>query len=146
MLPLEGLTVVTVEQAVATPLATRNLADLGARVIKVERPEGGDFARDYDHVVDGTGAHFVWLNRGKESIAIDLKSQEGRDAVRRLVRRADVFMQNLAPGAAERLGLGATDLRATIPSSSSSTSPATDTGDRWSSARPTTCSSRPSPG
>ena len=77
MLPLEGLTVVTVEQAVAAPLATRNLADLGARVIKVERPEGGDFARDYDHVVEGTGAHFVWLNRGKESLAIDLKAAEG---------------------------------------------------------------------
>jgi crotonobetainyl-CoA:carnitine CoA-transferase CaiB-like acyl-CoA transferase len=115
MMPLEGLTVVAVEQAVATPLATRNLADLGARVIKVERPEGGDFARDYDHVVDGTGAHFVWLNRGKESLAVDLKSPEGRDAVRRLIRRADVFMQNLAPGAAERLGLGATELRADHP-------------------------------
>jgi formyl-CoA transferase len=115
MLPLEGLTVVAVEQAVATPLATRHLADLGARVIKVERVEGGDFARDYDHVVDGTGAHFVWLNRGKESIAVDLKSHEGRDAVRRLVRRADVFMQNLAPGAAERLGLGAAELRADQP-------------------------------
>jgi crotonobetainyl-CoA:carnitine CoA-transferase CaiB-like acyl-CoA transferase len=109
--PLDGVTVVTVEQAVATPLATRHLADLGARVIKVERPEGGDFARDYDHVVDGTGAHFVWLNRGKESLAIDLKSPEGRDVVRRLVDRADVFMQNLAPGAAERLGFGSAELR-----------------------------------
>jgi len=115
VLPLDGLTVVAVEQAVATPLATRNLADLGARVIKVERLEGGDFARDYDHVVDGTGAHFVWLNRGKESIAIDLKSPEGRAAVRRLVQRADVFMQNLAPGAAERLGLGGDELRADHP-------------------------------
>jgi itaconate CoA-transferase len=109
--PLAGITVVTVEQAVATPLATRNLADLGARVIKVERPDGGDFARDYDHVVDGTGAHFVWLNRGKQSLAVDLKAPAGRDAVRRLVQRADVFMQNLAPGAAERLGLGAAELR-----------------------------------
>src|SRR4051794_19268234 len=115
MRPLEGTTVVAVEQAVATPFATRNLADLGARVIKVERLEGGDFARDYDHVVDGTGAHFVWLNRGKESLAVDLKSAEGRDAARRLVRRADVFMQNLAPGAAERLGLGAAELRAQHP-------------------------------
>src|SRR3954468_18795782 len=115
MLPLEGLTVVAVEQAVATPLATRHLADLGARVVKVERVEGGDFARAYDHVVDGTGAHFVWLNRGKESLAIDLKADEGRDAVRRLIRRADVFMQNLAPGAAERLGLGAGELRAEHP-------------------------------
>src|SRR3954451_10408050 len=111
-LPLDGLTVVSVEQAVAVPLATRNLADLGARVIKVERVEGGDFARDYDHVVDGTGAHFVWLNRGKESIAVDLKAPEGRDAVRRLIDQADVFLQNLAPGAAERLGFGAGELRA----------------------------------
>src|ERR1700750_1379477 len=89
--PLHGLTVVSVEQAVAVPLATRNRAALGARVIKVERAEGGDFARDYDHVVDGTGAHFVWLNRGKESIAVDLKADEGRDAVRRLIRRAHGF-------------------------------------------------------
>lgn len=113
--PLEGVTVVAVEQAVAAPLATRNLADLGARVIKVERIEGGDLARGYDHVVHGTGAHFVWLNRGKESLAIDLKSPEGRDVVRRLVDGADVFLQNLAPGAAERLGLGAEELRADHP-------------------------------
>jgi crotonobetainyl-CoA:carnitine CoA-transferase CaiB-like acyl-CoA transferase len=115
MRPLEGLTIVSVEQAVAVPLATRNLADMGARVVKVERPEGGDFARAFDSVVDGTGAHFVWLNRGKESLAVDLKSPEGRDAVLRLIRRADVFMQNLAPGAAERLGLGAAELRADRP-------------------------------
>src|SRR5262245_41277363 len=105
-LPLDGVTVVTIEQAVAAPLATRNLADLGARVIKVERVDGGDFARGYDHVVEGTGAHFVWLNRGKESIAVDLKTREGLAVVRRLVDRADVFVQNLAPGAVERLGLG----------------------------------------
>ena len=84
-LPLDGVTVVTVEQAVAAPLATRNLADLGARVIKVERVDGGDFARSYDHVVHGTGAHFVWLNRGKESIAVDLKTSEGCAVVPRLV-------------------------------------------------------------
>src|ERR1700723_441033 len=113
--PLEGVTVVTVEQAVAAPLATRNLADFGARVIKVERVAGGDFARGYDHVVHGTGAHFVWLNRGKESIAIDLKTSEGRAVVQRLAARADVFVQNLAPGAAERLGLGARELRARRP-------------------------------
>lgn len=113
--PLEGVTVVAVEQAVAAPLATRNLADLGARVIKVERVEDGDLARGYDHVVHGTGAHFVWLNRGKESLAVDLKSPEGRDVVRRLVDDADVFLQNLAPGAAERLGLGADELRADHP-------------------------------
>jgi itaconate CoA-transferase len=105
-LPLEGMTVVAVEQAVAAPLATRQLADLGARVIKIERIDGGDLARGYDHVVHGTGAHFVWLNRGKESIAVDLKTTQGRDVVRRLVDRADVFVQNLAPGAAARLGLG----------------------------------------
>jgi itaconate CoA-transferase len=97
-LPLDGFTVAAIEQAVAAPLATRNLADLGARVIKVERIDGGDLARGYDHVVEGTGAHFVRLNRGKESIALDLKSQEGRAVVRRLVDRADVFLQNLAPG------------------------------------------------
>jgi crotonobetainyl-CoA:carnitine CoA-transferase CaiB-like acyl-CoA transferase len=115
MQPLDGVTVVTVEQAVATPLATRNLADLGARVIKVERPDGGDFARDYDQAVEGTGAHFVWLNRGKESLAVDLKAPAGREAVRRLIAKADVFLQNLAPGAAERLGLGADALRADRP-------------------------------
>ena len=114
-LPLDGVTVVTVEQAVAAPLATRNLADLGARVIKVERVDGGDFARSYDHVVHGTGAHFVWLNRGKESIAIDLKTSEGCAVVQRLAARADVFVQNLAPGAAERLGLGAVQLRSGQP-------------------------------
>ena len=115
MLPLEGVTVVAVEQAVAAPLATRHLADLGARVIKVERLDGGDLARGYDHVVEGTGAHFVWLNRGKDSIAVDLKSDEGRAVVKRLVLAADVFVQNLAPGAARRLGLGADDLRAERP-------------------------------
>ena len=114
-LPLDGVTVVSVEQAVAAPLATRNLADLGARVIKVERVDGGDFARDYDHVVHGTGAHFTWLNRGKESIAVDLKPAEGCAVVRRLAARADVFVQNLAPGAAERLGLGAAELRSGRP-------------------------------
>ncbi len=114
-LPLEGFTVVAIEQAVAAPLATRNLADLGARVIKVERIDGGDFARGYDHVVHGTGAHFVWLNRGKESIAVDLKSAEGRSIVRHLIDSADVFLQNLAPGAADRLGLGADELRSQRP-------------------------------
>jgi len=114
-LPLDGITVVALEQAVAAPLATRNLADLGARVIKIERPDGGDLARGYDHVVQGTGAHFVWLNRGKESLAIDLKTPEGRAVVRRLIDQADVFVQNLAPGAAARLGLDADQLRADHP-------------------------------
>lgn len=115
LLPLDGITVVTIEQAVAAPLASRNLADLGARVIKVERPDGGDFARAYDTAVHGSGAHFVWLNRGKESIAIDLKTTAGRDVVHSLIRTADVFLQNLAPGAAERLGFGSAELRARHP-------------------------------
>ena len=110
-LPLKGVTVVAIEQAVAAPLATRHLADLGARVIKIERIDSGDFARDYDHVVNGTGSHFVWLNRGKESVALDLKSAAGLNVIRRLIDRADVFVQNLAPGAADRLGLGADELR-----------------------------------
>jgi len=112
---LEGLTVVSIEQAVAAPFATRQLADLGARVIKVERPGLGDFARDYDEMVRGMSSHFVWLNRSKESIALDLKTDAGRRAMLALVARADVFVQNLAPGAAERLGLGAADLRAKHP-------------------------------
>ncbi|MFW0873042.1 CaiB/BaiF CoA transferase family protein [Rhodococcoides corynebacterioides] len=115
-LPLEGYTVVAIEQAVAAPLATRNLVDLGARVIKIERVDGGDLARGYDHAVEGTGAHFVWLNRGKESLALDLKDPAARAVVRALVAQADVFVQNLAPGAAERLGFGAAELRAEQPS------------------------------
>lgn len=114
-LPLEGITVVSLEQAVAAPLATRHLADLGARVVKVERVGDGDFARAYDGAVHGLAAHFVWLNRGKESFAVDLKAPEGIDAVRKLIAGADVFLQNLAPGAVERLGLGADDLRADHP-------------------------------
>ncbi|MBM7368631.1 CaiB/BaiF CoA transferase family protein [Gordonia hydrophobica] len=114
-LPLDGITVVTLEQAVAVPLASRQLADLGARVVKVERPDGGDFARAYDTAVAGTGAHFVWLNRGKESLAVDLKSAQGRALVRSLIDRSDVFLQNLAPGAAARLGFGSDDLRADHP-------------------------------
>lgn len=114
-LPLHGITVVSLEQAVAAPLATRHLADLGARVVKIERVGEGDFARDYDSAVHGLAAHFVWLNRGKESFAVDLKAPEGIEAVRSLVARADVFLQNLAPGAVERLGLGADGLRADHP-------------------------------
>lgn len=115
MRPLEGLTVVSIEQAVAAPFATRQLADLGARVIKVERPGPGDFARDYDETVNGMSSHFVWLNRSKESVALDLKTEHGREVMQELVSRADVFVQNLAPGAAERLGLGAEELRARHP-------------------------------
>ena len=115
MSPLDGLTVVALEQAVAAPFATRQLADLGARVIKIERPGAGDFARGYDETVRGLASHFVWLNRTKESVALDLKSDHGREAIRELVKEADVFVQNLAPGAAERLGLGADELRAANP-------------------------------
>jgi itaconate CoA-transferase len=107
---LDGVTVVSIEQAVAAPFATRQLADLGARVIKVERPDGGDFARGYDTAALGLASHFVWCNRGKESIAVDLKDPRGLDIVHRLVAGADVFVQNLAQGAAARLGLDAAAL------------------------------------
>ncbi|KUF17005.1 CaiB/BaiF CoA transferase family protein [Streptomyces silvensis] len=115
-LPLAGITVVSLEQAVAAPFATRQLADLGARVIKVERPGGGDFARRYDTTVHGEASYFVWLNRSKESIALDVKSPAGLEILRELVAGADVFVQNLAPGAAERLGLAPSVLRARHPS------------------------------
>lgn len=105
----------SVEQAVAAPFAARQLGDLGARVIKVERPDGGDFARGYDKAVDGQSAYFVWLNRNKESLSLDLKQEAAREALHRLVERADVFIQNLAPGAVERLGFGAAALRAKHP-------------------------------
>ncbi|MFF0557194.1 CaiB/BaiF CoA transferase family protein [Streptomyces sp. NPDC004266] len=114
-LPLAGITVVAVEQAVAAPFATRQLADLGARVVKIERPDGGDFARGYDTAARGLASHFVWCNRGKESVAVDLKDPRGMALVRRMVAGADVFVQNLAQGAAARLGLDATTLCATHP-------------------------------
>ena len=110
MLPLEGVTVVSLEQAVAAPFATRQLADLGARVIKVERPDGGDFARGYDTVVRGQSSAFVWLNRGKESVQLDLKAPGDLAALHRLLDRADVLVANLAPTALERLGLTAAAL------------------------------------
>ncbi|MYT27708.1 MULTISPECIES: CaiB/BaiF CoA-transferase family protein [unclassified Streptomyces] len=115
LLPLDGITVVALEQAVAAPFATRQLADLGARVIKVERPGTGDFARGYDETVRGMSSHFVWLNRNKESIALDVKRADDAAVLRRLLARADVFVQNLAPGAAERLGLDAGALLAAHP-------------------------------
>jgi itaconate CoA-transferase len=110
-LPLADITVVSVEQAVAAPFATRQLADLGARVIKVERPGTGDFARHYDATVKGMASYFVWLNRGKQSLSLDLKAAGGRAILASLIDRADVFVQNLAPGAAARLGLSAEALR-----------------------------------
>ena len=114
-LPLDGLLVVSVEQAIAAPFASRQLADLGARVIKIERPGVGDFARAYDHTVRGLASHFVWTNRSKESLTLDLKRPEALDVLRRLVSRADVFLHNLAPGAMGRLGFGAATLREEHP-------------------------------
>ncbi|NMN93876.1 CaiB/BaiF CoA transferase family protein [Antrihabitans stalactiti] len=116
MQPLDGITVVSLEQAVAAPFATRQLADLGARVIKIERPDAGDFARDYDHMVHGEASYFVWLNRGKESIELDIKDADDRVLLDTMIDSADVVMQNLAPGAVERLGLDAATLRARKPS------------------------------
>ncbi|HXT18222.1 MAG TPA: CaiB/BaiF CoA-transferase family protein [Gemmatimonadaceae bacterium] len=113
-LPLEGMTVVALEHAVSGPLCTRHLADYGARVIKIERPEG-DFARGYDESVHGLSSYFVWLNRGKESVVLDLREASGRDALDRLLARADVFVQNLGPGSAARLGVDYESLKARFP-------------------------------
>ena len=106
---------VSLEQAVAAPFATRQLADLGARVIKIERPGVGDFARGYDTTVKGLASHFVWLNRSKESLTLNLKEDGAKDVLNRLLARADVFVHNLAPGATERLGFGAERLREEHP-------------------------------
>jgi itaconate CoA-transferase len=113
--PLDGVTVVSLEQAIAAPYCTRMLADMGARVIKIERPGTGDFARAYDTRAKGLASHFVWCNRSKESITLDLKHPEAVDAVKELLRTADVFVQNLAPGAIDRLGLGGDILRELNP-------------------------------
>ncbi|MCX5044230.1 CoA transferase [Aldersonia sp. NBC_00410] len=113
--PLAGITVVTLEQAVAAPMCTRVLADFGARVIKVENPKGGDFARDYDTVVNGLAAHFVWANRGKESVTLNLKSPEGLEVLHRLLDGADALVSNLAPGAMARLGLAGSGLKQRYP-------------------------------
>src|SRR3954467_2206291 len=114
-LPLSDITVIALEQAVAAPFCTRQLADLGADVIKIERPDGGDFARNYDGDMRGISGHFVWLNRGKRSVALDLKSAAGRAALGRLLAHADVFVHNLGPGAVERLGYGYEALREVNP-------------------------------
>lgn len=115
MRPLDGITVVTLEHAIAAPFCTRQLADLGARVIKVERPGSGDFARAYDERVRGLSSHFVWTNRSKESLTLDVKHEEARPVLSELIARADVLVQNLAPGAAARLGLSFEVLCATHP-------------------------------
>ena len=113
--PLDGITVVAVEQAVAAPFATRQLADLGARVIKIERPGSGDFARGYDTTVKGLSSYFVWLNRSKESLTLDLKHDAAREVLARLLAQADVFIENLAPGAAARAGLDPAGLHERYP-------------------------------
>ena len=115
MKPFDELVVVSLEQAVAAPFATRQLADLGARVIKIERPGAGDFARGYDTTVNGLSSYFVWLNRSKESLTLDLKKPGGTEILDRLLVRADVFVQNVAPGASDRLGTSPSDLRAHYP-------------------------------
>jgi crotonobetainyl-CoA:carnitine CoA-transferase CaiB-like acyl-CoA transferase len=113
--PLDGITVVSIEQAVAAPFATRQLADLGARVIKIERPDAGDFARSYDATVKGLSSYFVWLNRSKQSLTLDLKKPAAGQVLAALLERADVFVENLAPGAGDRLHLGAEALRTRHP-------------------------------
>ncbi|MBR7890692.1 CaiB/BaiF CoA transferase family protein [Burkholderia multivorans] len=113
--PLSGMTVVTLEHAIAAPFCTRQLADLGARVIKVERPGVGDFARAYDHRTRGLASHFVWTNRSKESLTLDLKQPAAQDVLGELVAQADVLVQNLAPGAAARMGLSFDALHARYP-------------------------------
>lgn len=116
MRPLEGITVVTLEHAIAAPFATRQLADLGARIIKIERPGVGDFARGYDERVRGLASHLVWTNRSKESVTLDVKHPEANAILQRLIlEQADVVVQNLAPGAAVRLGLGYDALSARKP-------------------------------
>ena len=115
MLPLKGITVVALEQAVAAPFATRQLADHGARVIKIERPGSGDFARAYDTTVKGMASHFVWVNRSKESLTLDVKQPQAKAVLDRLLQKVDVFVQNLAPGACDRLGLGIAELRGRYP-------------------------------
>jgi crotonobetainyl-CoA:carnitine CoA-transferase CaiB-like acyl-CoA transferase len=112
--PLDGIVVVSLEQAVAAPYCSSRLADAGARVIKIERPEG-DFARGYDRAVHGESSYFVWINRGKESVALDLRHSTDQATLTQLIAQADVFIQNLAPGAAERLGFGSTSLRKRHP-------------------------------
>ncbi|CAM4419204.1 CaiB/BaiF CoA-transferase family protein [Bordetella tumbae] len=113
--PLDGITVISLEHAIAAPFCTRQLADMGARVIKIERPGAGDFARGYDERVHGLSSHFVWTNRSKESLTLDLKHPDAAEVMQRLLESADVLVQNLAPGAADRLGLSFDALHAKHP-------------------------------
>ncbi|MER2297886.1 MAG: CaiB/BaiF CoA-transferase family protein, partial [Pseudomonas sp.] len=113
--PLDGITVISLEHAIAAPFCTRQLADLGARVIKIERPGSGDFARGYDQRVDGLASHFVWTNRSKESLTLDLKQPAASGILDALLAKADVLVQNLAPGAAARMGLSFQSLHQRYP-------------------------------
>ena len=113
--PLDGITVISLEHAIAAPFCTRQLADLGARVIKIERPGSGDFARDYDGRVNGLASHFVWTNRSKESLTLNVKQPPAADVLDKLLATADVLVQNLAPGAAERMGLSFATLHERFP-------------------------------
>src|SRR5262245_45617790 len=113
--PLDGVTVISLEHAIAAPFCTRQLADMGARVIKIERPGSGDFARGYDERVRGLSSHFVWTNRSKESLTLDLKHAQAPAILTRLLGKADVLVQNLAPGAAARLGLSFEALHEKFP-------------------------------
>src|SRR5436305_1678382 len=116
MLPLEGIKVIAIEQAVAAPLASRQLADFGAHVIKIERPNTGDSARGYDEAVRGISSWFVWLNRSKQSLTLNLKREQSQAILEKLLTDADVLLHNLAPGAAERLGISSEALHARYPS------------------------------
>lgn len=144
-LPLSGITVVSLEQAVAAPYATRQLADLGARVIKVERPGGGDFARRYDTTVHGHSSYFVWLNRSKESLTLDLKDPRGLEILHRLLDDADVFVQNLAPEQSTASASTRTRSPSVGRGSSRARSPDTAPTDHGPTASRTTCwcSARP---
>jgi itaconate CoA-transferase len=137
--PLEGTTVVALEHAIAAPFCTRQLADLGARVIKIERPGSGDFARGYDERVRGLASHFVWTNRSKESLTLDVKHPIARNVLAKLLAKADILVQNLAPGAAARQAFAYDALRPIIRVSSSATSPAMATRGRTATRKRTIC-------
>ncbi len=139
MRPLDGITVVALEHVIAAPFCTRQLADLGARIIKIERPGVGDPARGYDTRVRGQSSHFVWTNRAKESLSLDLKHPEAKVILAKLLESADVLIQNLAPGAAERMGYSYDQLARRIRASSSATSPATAPTVPIATRRRTTC-------
>jgi itaconate CoA-transferase len=145
MLPLGGVSVLSLEHAVAAPFATRQLADLGARVIKIERLGSGDFALHYDSV-NGQSSYFVWLNRSKGSVILDIKTPHGRELLHELAERADVIVQNLGPGAAARLGLSSDEVRERDPGKIVVNMTGWGSDGPWPTARPTTCLCRARPG